>query len=688
MTKNLFRYFGALAAAAALLAVSACSLVVAPAAKDAAGDTATVSVSWSVPAIAGPLAAGFPSNGGRAYMFAHYVTIDVTQNGVSAGSAAFAPTSVGPGGNSKATFTLKAYEQYTVRIDVYNGDPDVGGILTHQGSTVFNADPNWTNVTVPVLPVDYYDAGTVPTNAFQVSRSGIVTSVLTGTTFTTVGTENWVKFTAGSAGAVDITVDPVTANDGDMVYVGVYDGAGRYRMGQPSSRLIDPAMGNDVATLKFGVTAGASYYIGVIGLHDDGGDQRNLDFDMSVAPSAVGEADMEDNDAWDSASNLGASPINGTAYDADWYYFYLNQADTISLNVQFPQPVTGTVRLVYGYGTDNTIWQDRTPDFSPKTTFSVSDFALDNSGPYYIEINVRSLATLPSGAIFMGSAGEYQMNYAIGTPPPQAPAAPTGVSAAPIANASQTGVMVSWNPVDGATGYYITRFADVSLSTQEYQDNVMDGAASSYSDWGLNQGTTHYYTVTAYNAEGNSQPSASATATTPDSYYYEIVTGTSNSWFGGHNNGTVNALGETVYIERSTVLSSFAFYLDFFYTDSMMGTLPEPVTVRLNVWDSAGNLAAYSDAYVTGAQTWEPGWLTWTNLNTPLAGGQTYLFAAHIQGAESDPFVYTAIWADASEPYVWGQCYEAGTGDLDTASTYSARSWDLRFQLTGTALAQ
>jgi hypothetical protein len=78
------------------------------------------------------------------------------------------------------------------------------------------------------------------------------------------------------------------------------------------------------------------------------------------------------------------------------------------------------------------------------------------------------------------------------------------------AAASGTSITVSWNPVPGAAGYYVYR------STAEAGDYVQVGSVPgvSYTNTGLNSGTTYYYKAAAYNATGTGNQSASASAVT------------------------------------------------------------------------------------------------------------------------------------------------------------------------------
>src|SRR4029453_3870617 len=89
-------------------------------------------------------------------------------------------------------------------------------------------------------------------------------------------------------------------------------------------------------------------------------------------------------------------------------------------------------------------------------------------------------------------------NQVSATPQGVAPAAPTGLTAAP-GNAQ---VSLSWTASSGATGYNVKR---ATVSGGPYTTvNPTPIAATSYTDTPLTNGTTYYYVVTAVNASGES----------------------------------------------------------------------------------------------------------------------------------------------------------------------------------------
>jgi glucuronoarabinoxylan endo-1,4-beta-xylanase len=75
-----------------------------------------------------------------------------------------------------------------------------------------------------------------------------------------------------------------------------------------------------------------------------------------------------------------------------------------------------------------------------------------------------------------------------------APVAPTGAAA--VAGDGQ--VVLTWNAVSGATGYYANR----ATSAGGPYARLPSTSTASFTDTGLSNGTTYYYVITAYNAVG------------------------------------------------------------------------------------------------------------------------------------------------------------------------------------------
>jgi hypothetical protein len=91
-----------------------------------------------------------------------------------------------------------------------------------------------------------------------------------------------------------------------------------------------------------------------------------------------------------------------------------------------------------------------------------------------------------------------------------APSAPSYVLAAAASSGS---ILVSWNSVSNAQGYYVYR----ALSSSGQYSFRSAASSTSYTDTGLSSGTTYYYKVSAYNSYGESSLSTDYDSATPNS---------------------------------------------------------------------------------------------------------------------------------------------------------------------------
>jgi endo-1,4-beta-xylanase len=163
----------------------------------------------------------------------------------------------------------------------------------------------------------------------------------------------------------------------------------------------------------------------------------------------------------------------------------------------------------------------------PTTTQELSEQALayrDLVEFCLTQPNVKTLVTwgftdkyswIPGFFSGFGDALIFDMNYqpkpaytsmlnALGGPPPPLPA-PTGLAA--TAGAAQ--VQLIWNPVTGATGYNVKR---ATTSGGPYT-TIATVTGTSFTDTGRTNGTTYFYVVSAFNANGESANSSQVSAT-------------------------------------------------------------------------------------------------------------------------------------------------------------------------------
>jgi len=123
------------------------------------------------------------------------------------------------------------------------------------------------------------------------------------------------------------------------------------------------------------------------------------------------------------------------------------------------------------------------------------DSGLTNGTTYYYTVEAVNLG---------GMSGP--SNEASATPLPPVPGAPTGLTA----TAGNAQVSLSWTASPGAKSYCVYR--GTSAGGESGTAVAMGVVATGYTDTGLTNGTTYYYTVEAVNLGGMSGPSNEASA--------------------------------------------------------------------------------------------------------------------------------------------------------------------------------
>jgi aryl-phospho-beta-D-glucosidase BglC (GH1 family) len=139
----------------------------------------------------------------------------------------------------------------------------------------------------------------------------------------------------------------------------------------------------------------------------------------------------------------------------------------------------------------------------------VADSALAHGLSPFNWSTPSSLFDYDTGAITNPDAVKVLTGGVAPPPPNGAPYAVTGLVAKPGAGQ----VALSWNAVAGATSYSLYRTAESGL--EPAAPSVIGITGTSYTDTGLNDGTTYYYQVVAVNSSGPSGFSREAHAATP-----------------------------------------------------------------------------------------------------------------------------------------------------------------------------
>ena len=107
-----------------------------------------------------------------------------------------------------------------------------------------------------------------------------------------------------------------------------------------------------------------------------------------------------------------------------------------------------------------------------------------------------------------GSSGRFDT---LGVPVENPPDAPTGVTANAL---SDSVIRVQWNTVSGAAGFRVQRAETQGGTWTTVAGGTTAITTTSWEDTGLSPETTRWYRVIAVNAEGDSEPSQTVSATT------------------------------------------------------------------------------------------------------------------------------------------------------------------------------
>jgi hypothetical protein len=164
-------------------------------------------------------------------------------------------------------------------------------------------------------------------------------------------------------------------------------------------------------------------------------------------------------------------------------------------------PSGGQINLQWTYeenATSYRIYRSTTPGgegatpLATVTSSSYTDSAVTSGTTYYYEI------TALTGTTESARSSEYSANTSgTGTAPPT----PSGL----VATGGNASVALTWTASAGATGYSIYRG---TAAGAEGATPVGTSASNSFTDTGLTNGTTYYYTITASNAAGTSAHSS------------------------------------------------------------------------------------------------------------------------------------------------------------------------------------
>jgi aryl-phospho-beta-D-glucosidase BglC (GH1 family) len=182
-------------------------------------------------------------------------------------------------------------------------------------------------------------------------------------------------------------------------------------------------------------------------------------------------------------------------------------------------------------------------------------------------------------------------------PPNGAPYAVTGV----VATAGTGQVSLSWKAVSGATSYQIYRTAE--SGNEPATPSVTGITGTSYTDTGLNGGTTYYYRVVAVNSAGPSGFSTEAHATTPgvnpDPTKFHFETDT-QLWTpsGTQISGIATSTAQHFAGKQSLAVTFSGAAAGTSSIDLSDVVVPAGATVTFHVWVPAGNQVTTIEPYL------------------------------------------------------------------------------------------
>jgi hypothetical protein len=235
--------------------------------------------------------------------------------------------------------------------------------------------------------------------------------------------------------------------------------------------------------------------------------------------------------------------FKGTQNSASWTYVFdgFSAADTVTFQFVVRRASGSNVRTITLVGPSSTTLIDNgeideAPQFvSQEVTGSSSyTFVVTNTSAEWVATaNAIAVTVVPSG--------------------PSVPAAPSGLSAAAV---SSSQIDLSWTDNSGdETGFKVQRSGTSGGPWSTLTTTAAD--AASYSDTGLSPGSEYFYRVMATNAEGDSPPTAEASATTPTPNPGTLVF-SSNTAYAAENAGTVTLTVQRTLGSDGAVTVSYA----------------------------------------------------------------------------------------------------------------------------------
>jgi fibronectin type 3 domain-containing protein len=195
---------------------------------------------------------------------------------------------------------------------------------------------------------------------------------------------------------------------------------------------------------------------------------------------------------------------------------------------------------------------------------SYTDTELTSNTTYYYKVSAYNS---------VGEGGQSSYTYAT-----TSLSVPAGVTAEAQ---SPSSIYVSWEPVSGASGYYVYR-AD---SSDGYYSSITNTNSTSYTNTGLTSGTTYYYKIKAYSSVRESALSSYTNATTPPTPgTLNIVVGFNLGVEITGSNGA-NTIRQTTGAPSSLALSAAGYTDVVWYVDGNASAPINSDTITINASD-------------------------------------------------------------------------------------------------------
>jgi hypothetical protein len=257
---------------------------------------------------------------------------------------------------------------------------------------------------------------------------------------------------------------------------------------------------------------------------------------------------------------------------------------------------------------------------------NATEAAYNNASTHYWDKYVAESARGHGLYPFYWSTGGSPFDYTTGAVnDSQVVAALTGGAATPPPNGAPyaassltaTGgvgqVTLSWTAGSGATGYKLYRSTASGFENSNAAPVVVGITGTSYTNTGLNSGTTYYYEVVATNSSGPSGFSAEAHATTSgltDTAQFNFETGT-QGWYGG--GGIISGVAASTaqhFAGNQSLAVNFTGAASGSSSASVNSVAVVPgSTITFNVWIPSGSQVTTLQPYLQdNTWAWTSGW--------------------------------------------------------------------------------